>query len=169
MKFTLKLNCAVIFSCAIFISCNPPTQNKDRLNARKNTKQNDSTFSNLGEDENSRKISEKTANTVKADLVCVNSMDEYENPKSDVSVMINGKKIKVQTVVGQMNPITKNEYTDYQIPENATSACGGWWAGAGDYFYISSSSKGIIVYHGWQDEAQEDIGFHWEKVKEINF
>jgi hypothetical protein len=169
MKFSLKLNCAVIFSCAIFISCNPPTQNKDRLNARKNSKQNDSTISNLGEDENSQKITEKTANTVKADLVCVYSIDEYENPKSDVSVMVNGKKIKVQSVVGQMNPITKNEYTDYQIPENATSACGGWWAGAGDYFYISSSNKGIIVFHGWQDESQQDTGYHWEKIKEINF
>jgi hypothetical protein len=169
MKFSLKLNCAVIFSCAIFISCNSPSQNKVGLNARNNTKQNDSTISSLGEDDNSQKIPEKTPNLVKADLVCVNSMDESENPKSDVSVIVNGKKTKVQSVVGEMNPISKNEYSDYQIPQNAISAFGGWWAGAGDYFYISPSSNGIIVFHGWQDESQEDTGYHWEKIKEINF
>jgi hypothetical protein len=52
--------------------------------------------------------------------------DEYEHPKSDVSVILNGKNIKIQSVVGEMNPISKCEFSDYEIPKNAISAFGGW-------------------------------------------
>jgi hypothetical protein len=83
-------------------------------------------------------------------------------PSSDISIFINGKTtflanvssgVEVQNDIGEKNSIT---------------ACGGWWAGAGDYFYVAPSAKGVIVYKGWQDEEQEDSGYHWEKFKEIS-
>lgn len=166
MNFSLKFNCAVIISCAIFFSCSSNSEKIDELDSQNTI--HDSLELESKEDENSGKIPEKLSNPMKAELICVTSMDEYENPKSDVSVILNGKKIKIQSVVGAMNPISEDEYSDYQIPKNAISAYGGWWAGAGDYFYISPSSNGIIVFHGWQDESQEDTGYHWEKIKEIN-
>ena len=167
MNFPLKLNCAVIISCAIFFSCNSNSQKIDELDSQ-NTKQHDSLVLESKEDENSEKIPEKLSNPIKAELICFNTFDEYENPKSDVSVILNGKNIKIQSVVGEMNPISKCEFSDYEIPKNAISAFGGWQAGAGDYFYILPSSKGIIVFHSWQDESQEDIGYPWKKIKEIN-
>ena len=83
-------------------------------------------------------------------------------PSSDISISVNGKVTFLATISGAatiLNDIGEN---------NSITACGGWWAGAGDYFYAVSSAKGVIVFKGWQDETQEDSGYHWEKFKEIS-
>jgi hypothetical protein len=103
----------------------------------------------------------------KAVFVIDNSLGTDVEPRSEVSVNFNGKNTKIAAIAGAAQIIDKQEYRGKEIPENAISACGGWWAGAGDYFYMIPSDKGIIVYQGWQDEQQEDLGFHWEKVQEI--
>lgn len=91
MNFPIKLNCAVILSCAIFFSCSSNSQKTDELDSQ-NTIQHDSLELESKEDKNSEKIPEKFANSMKAELICANSFDENENPKSDVSVILNGKR-----------------------------------------------------------------------------
>ena len=61
----------------------------------------------------------------------------------------------------------KIQYADMQIPDLAVAACGGWYAGGGDYYYLLADSDGVEVYHGYLDEEQTDEGYHWEKIKEI--
>ena len=34
-------------------------------------------------------------------------------------------------------------------------------------FGAGLESRGLLSTRGWQDEQQEDLGFHWEKVQEI--
>jgi hypothetical protein len=95
-----------------------------------------------------------------------NNSDEM--PSTLVSVNINDNLYEIKTVTGQMNPLNKEQFAEMEIPNKAIAAIGGWWAGAGDYFYIISSQKGYEVYHGWQDEMQEDSGYHWKLEKTIS-
>ena len=83
-------------------------------------------------------------------------------PSSDISISVNGKTTFIANITGEAT--VQNEIGD----KNSITACGGWWAGAGDYFYAASSEKGVIVYKGWADEEQEEPGYHWEKFKEIS-
>lgn len=107
--------------------------------------------------------------TVKIDAkfsFVVEGMDE-ESPSSAISVNVNGKKTKLTTVSVPVDSYSKENFKEMGIPENALDACGGWWAGAGDYFYLVATETGVIVFRGWQDEGQEDDGYHWKKEKEI--
>jgi hypothetical protein len=100
----------------------------------------------------------------------INSKDDggTGNPTSDVSVSLNNKIVFLKGITGYVSDITAAEYKNKEIPKDAISACGGWWAGAGTYFYIVKSKKGIEVFEGWQEEGQTDVGFHWELFKKID-
>jgi hypothetical protein len=92
--------------------------------------------------------------------------DEFGNPHKIVRVEVGGK-ISVLDTVMVCNPLLRTEYTTHNIPNTAIDACGGWWAGAGDYFYMIEKKQRLLVYHGWLDEGQEDGSYHWKKVKEF--
>ena len=102
-----------------------------------------------------------------AKFIIVEIIDEDENPTSAIYVQYNEKKILIETIHGNASIVGKSEFY-LGVPKTAISACGGWWAGAGDYYYIVPSVTGVALYHGWQDEEQEDEGFHWELLKELN-
>ena len=94
--------------------------------------------------------------------------DENENPAAIVYVHFANKMTQIAKITGNTEMIDKKEFTEKGIPKNAIAACGAWWAGAGDYFYLLKTPKGIAVYKGWQDESQQDKGYHWTKLKEIS-
>jgi hypothetical protein len=97
-------------------------------------------------------------------LKCVDKgMDEYENPLNEVVLSIDGKD-SVIALTSACDEITKAQYKEMQIPAEATSACGGWWAGGGDYFYSTLVNGKVKVFRGWQEEGQEDDGYHWEEM-----
>jgi hypothetical protein len=102
-----------------------------------------------------------------AKFIIVEIIDEDENPTSAIYVQYNEKKTLIETIHGNASIVDKSEFY-LGVPKTAISACGGWWAGAGDYYYIIPSVTGVALYHGWQDEEQEDEGFHWELLKELN-
>ena len=78
--------------------------------------------------------------------------------------MVNNVRTVIDSAQG-CGIIDKADYKDKQIPAEAVAACGGWFAGAGDYFYAIEKNGKIVVFKGWQAEEQEDEGFHWEEVK----
>jgi hypothetical protein len=43
------------------------------------------------------------------------------------------------------------------------AACGGWYAGAGDYYYALEMKGKIVVMKGWNAEEQTDEGYHYEQ------
>ncbi|PWL27689.1 MAG: hypothetical protein DCO96_10310 [Fluviicola sp. XM-24bin1] len=106
----------------------------------------------------------------KAWLVCRDKgEDEFEIPHYDVYVEYDSTSHKV----GECNacaPLDLQDYHDYDIPKEALAAVGGWFAGAGDYYYVmKTEDDGIRVYAGWQDEGQmeeDDTTFHYKKVYE---
>ncbi len=94
---------------------------------------------------------------------------EYGTPQAEVFLDIDGNKIKVGTIAA-CSAIPAEDYTQHEIPTNAVAACGGWWAGAGDYFYAIIENNEVAVYRGAIDESEESTGYHWEKIelKELN-
>jgi hypothetical protein len=108
---------------------------------------------------------EATVTSVDASLSCT-SLGEDENgiPKNLVVLYLNGKKHQIDTITACEN-IATTDYNRYGIPAEAATACGGWWAGAGDYFYATVEGNVCMVMQGWQDEQQEDEGFHYEQVR----
>jgi hypothetical protein len=92
--------------------------------------------------------------------------DEFGNPHKIVRVDVDGKTVVLDTVMA-CNTMTAKEYASHDIPSSAIDACGGWWAGAGDYFYLIEKNNRLLVYQGWLDEGQEDESYHWKKVKEF--
>lgn len=105
-----------------------------------------------------------------ARLECVSlGEDEYGIPHNEVYFIKGEKQEKVAECLA-CQEISRESFQSFEIPETAISACGGWWAGGGDYFYAIQGKGGVLeVYFGWQDEGQEDDGFHWElKVTSSN-
>jgi len=89
---------------------------------------------------------------------------EYDMPRNSLSLSINNKITFLDTI-SACEEILTNTYDQYDIPKKALHACGGWWAGAGEYFYAIREGDRLKVYEGWQDETQEDEGYHWKEWK----
>jgi hypothetical protein len=89
---------------------------------------------------------------------------DFGAPQTQLSLDVDGTKTILDTVLA-CNLIPATTFSQYNIPKTALSACGGWWAGGGDYFYVVLQDNRPVVYQGWQDEQQEDTGYHWEKRK----
>lgn len=89
-----------------------------------------------------------------------------EIPKSTIWLVYNGKKSLIKTVNGEANIIEPVEYIENRIPKMALSAIGSWYAGSGDYFYVTRSGNKMIVYQAEEDE-QVAAGKNWKKMKEL--
>lgn len=110
---------------------------------------------------------EGVAQTPPRFIIFKTESDENDNPSAIVYVHFAKKMTQIARITGNPEMIDKKEFAEKGIPKNAIAACGAWWAGAGDYFYLLKTPKGIAVYKGWQDEGQQDKGYHWTKLKEI--
>lgn len=103
----------------------------------------------------------------KASFIMETAEDSFGVPHTTVSVEYNDSRTVLDPMICAPTLYDKVQMKDMDIPDNAITATGGWFAGGGDYYYIVPTAKGIAVYKGWQDEQQEDSGYHWEKFKEI--
>lgn len=97
-----------------------------------------------------------------------NYKDSLDQPHSIISVVMGNRKVKVaETMSCEM--IAKKDFGGFQIPGTALAACGGWWAGSGDYFYIVQTGEGIYdVMHGIADEASESSDYGYKVIMNIN-
>lgn len=110
-------------------------------------------------------------NTVSGRFYITHEVDsKSEMPQSIIYVICQAETTLVATVMGDAALIEKSQFSDMDIPSNAITACGSWYAGAGDYFYLIPDKRNMLkVFQGWQDEGQEKPGYHWKKSKEIRF
>ncbi|MFQ5447351.1 MAG: hypothetical protein ACE5FF_10475 [Saprospiraceae bacterium] len=97
-------------------------------------------------------------------LICqpVESTDAVqEMPRHEVFIQIGDSKVKVDDILN-CEAIPPKDYAQYQIPENAISAVGGWWAGSGDYYYVVMEGENYLVKLGTMDEQQaaDDFSYH---------
>jgi hypothetical protein len=103
--------------------------------------------------------------TAAVTLLCKDTgTDSLGTPHYDVYLSADGKETKIKSINGCAE-IVKADYASHEIPADALAACGGWWAGAGDYYYVIMKDGKPVVYEGWQDEGQKDKGYHWKEFK----
>ncbi|MEY3049430.1 MAG: hypothetical protein RL365_1468 [Bacteroidota bacterium] len=114
---------------------------------------------------------DEKSNIVSCKFYITHEVDsENEMPQSLIYVICQAETTLVAKVIGDAELVEKSQFPDMDIPSNAIDACGSWYAGAGDYFYLVPDKRNMIkVFQGWQDEGQETPGYHWKKVKEIHF
>lgn len=91
--------------------------------------------------------------------------DSLEIPHNVLLLGENGGAIAIDTVSVNLAKIEPARYAEMGIPADAIDACGGWYAGGGDYFYLVRRDGRAVVFQGFQEEQQEDVGYHWAEVK----
>lgn len=98
-------------------------------------------------------------------LVCKDLMipDTVGNPLFDVFLSVDGVLTKIKSI-NQCKEIAREEYERYEIPKDAIAACGGWYGGGGDYYYVIMRDGKPVVFEGYQEEQQEDDGYHWKEI-----
>ncbi len=93
--------------------------------------------------------------------------DANGTPYSDIFLNFGKKIAKIDKVTGNADITDPNLYAKNKIPKTALSACGSWWAGTGDYYYVVQEKNKLVIYKGWQAEEQTDRGFHWKRYKSV--
>ena len=94
------------------------------------------------------------------------SIGTEDMPQTIVSLTANGKTWPIDTVA-EAKVFEKADWPRHEIPTTALAACGGWFAGAGDYLYAIREGDSLNVYQGWQDEEQVEGGFHYKVVRAV--
>lgn len=118
------------------------------------------------DEKNKESVEESTSipPMIDAQFVCTSISDDETMPRSLVSFYMNGK-VQALDTINSCELIAKEDFERYDIPAEAVTAAGGWWAGGGDYFYATVNGNVCTVMQGWQDEEQEDDGFHYEQIR----
>lgn len=92
---------------------------------------------------------------------------EY-GPISTIKVASEGELYPVGEIMGAVSLMAEIDFEDMGIPTSALSACGAWWAGGGDYFYLVQEGPDLVIMTGWIEEGTDiDEGYHWEEMLRI--
>lgn len=92
-------------------------------------------------------------------------MDASDIPHSVLLLSENGGTTLLDTLSLSLTKIEKEQYAEMGIPAEAIDACGGWFAGGGDYFYVVDRKGKAVVYKGYQEEQDTEKGYHWTAFK----
>ncbi len=103
-------------------------------------------------------------NTKTIQLSCAELEGSETAPAFAVYLQVDERKTKIAEINSACNTLAREEMPAYEIPEDAISAIGGWWAGSGDYFYTVAEGEVIAVYQGYADEMQEEPGYHYQRI-----
>jgi hypothetical protein len=103
---------------------------------------------------------------VKADLTCeeIRNADEGD-PLAVVYLNLLETQYLLDTVY-TCSVIAPQMYTSYDIPRHALSACGGWWAGRGQFFYTLQQGDSIAVMQARPIQG-DTLGFQYTLLKQV--
>lgn len=96
-------------------------------------------------------------------LECQPVSQDESMPQSAVYAIVNQNKVKI-SAMSTCDSIPFNQYEDYQIPQAALAAVGGWWAGSGDYLYAIEEEGKVAFYRAHADEMQEGNSYAYERI-----
>lgn len=84
-----------------------------------------------------------------------NKRNADDEPTSAVWLKLDNRKYQVvKPFMADIQVIEKENYQQYEIPTQAIIACGGWWAGAGDYYYVVAKGDQFDVMYATIDESE---------------
>lgn len=123
----------------------------------------------LGCKQDAKNASEDTATDVESadlnvQLVCEDIGSTDERPHFGVYLIVNNSKTKIKEIAVACEALDAGNFVNYEIPTEALAAVGGWWAGAGDYFYARKIGEKVIVYYAGVDEAMAEPGYPYEVI-----
>ena len=79
-------------------------------------------------------------------------------PKSVMYLILNKKSVWYAVVQGnEMKPFDSDYLVGWNVPKNVIAVCFGWYAGAGDLFYIRKHNHIYRIYHRVMDESDNEI------------
>lgn len=87
-----------------------------------------------------------------------NYTDDNDVPRSTISIDMYGQRIEVTEAL-EVQRIEAKDYYQYEIPAGAVDACGGWWAGSGEYYYIIEREDGkyFMIMKAEVSEEEEAV------------
>ena len=78
-------------------------------------------------------------------------------PFTTISLVVNGHAIRLNSkVAASFQALQPKQYQTHGVPKNALAACHGWWAGAGDDYYVIFQDGLLALYYRELSE-QTDI------------
>lgn len=99
-------------------------------------------------------------------FICRDIGQNMDNPLFEVSLLVGSSYYTLDTI-HTCNSIRYGDFEEFEIPNRALSAAGGWWKDAGDYFYATEENNQIVVRHAWQTEEQSTQGYFYKEVRRI--
>lgn len=116
-------------------------------------------------DQNSNKSEE---NAPKLSLICQAETSKMEGtPAHSVHLLFNDEKIKLADILA-CELFKKEDFKKHQMPDNTLQACGGWWAGGGEYFYLYQKTNGnYAVNYGQMYEEKETGKYDYTELIQI--
>ncbi|WP_242927441.1 hypothetical protein [Pontibacter vulgaris] len=92
---------------------------------------------------------------------------EESEPKAIVYLHYNEQQHAIDTV-STCSVLAPEMYRNYDIPKEALSACGGWWAGYGTFFYVlNQGDSSLVVMEAQRAQKQDTIAFRYEPKTRI--
>ena len=111
--------------------------------------------------------SSKANSLLKFKIMSIES-DANGDPASKIYVSTDLALDFVASITGKAIIIKNDEFSKFNIPAEAVSACGSMFKGVGTYFYIIDAKSGYKIFKGTQDNSSPDKVFKWEEFKQIN-
>ena len=69
-------------------------------------------------------------------------------PFTTISLVVNGRATHINSkVVASFRALQPSQFQQHGVPRNALAACHGWWAGAGDDYYVILHDGFLALYH----------------------
>ena len=105
---------------------------------------------------------QRTTFEVKLDCRLVSPADA-DNPLFEVALITFSKRVPLDTIHA-CNNFTEDDFAAIEIPSRAISACGGWYQGVGEYFYLTEDNSDLVVSYAWLKEEQTTNRYPYREV-----
>lgn len=106
--------------------------------------------------DNSHHTATDVTATLGVQLKCETVSKDEDVPKAAIYALVRENKVKIgEIITNDCKVIEADEYANFKIPADALTAAGGWWAGAGDYYYILEAENEYVVMKGRLEEMME--------------
>lgn len=97
---------------------------------------------------------------VKADLECEELRGADEDDPQAVVYLNQMESSHIIDTIYTCSVIAPEMYRNYDIPKQALSACGGWWAGTGNFYYSVQEGDSLVVMHTLRQQ-QDSLAFQY--------
>lgn len=99
-------------------------------------------------------------------FICRDIGQGMDNPLYEVSLLV-GQAYYTLDTIHTCDKIQYGDYDEFEIPNRALTAAGGWWKDEGDYFFAFEEYGEIVVMHAWQTEEQSTQGYFYKVERRI--